>query len=251
MSRREAIEQAPWAGYHPRVRPLAPDRDPWERQPREGARAYAMFTTYRDLGPLERSLQEVSRRVGRSRQFVGRLSVRWQWVFRAEQWDAHQERLRQETLRREQEEMLRRHAAAAALALQKVILRLRGGKDRVMTAEGQPQEVPVAALNPGEMSAGDLARLADVAVKIERLSRGLPTEHAEVSGKVQHDADAIARRILQDSDASRIVADLFGVLARAAGPGPGEDGAGGVGDVRQPGAVESGAAPGRGEPRAD
>jgi hypothetical protein len=212
-----------------------------------------MFAVYRDLGPLERSLQEVSRRVGRSRQFIGRLSVRWQWVFRAEQWDAQQERLRQQALRKEQEEMLRRHAAAAALALQKVILRLRGGKDRVMTPEGQPREVPVAALHPEEMSATDLARLADVAVRIERLARGLPTEHAEVTGKVHHDADAIARLILQDPDASRIVADLFGVLARtrAAGPGPGADGAGGVGDVRQPGAVDSGAAPGGGEPRAD
>jgi hypothetical protein len=212
-----------------------------------------MFTVYRDLGPLERSQQEVARRVGRSRAFIQRLSVRWQWVFRAEQWDAHQERLRQETLRKEQEEMLRRHAAAATLALQKVILRLRGGRDRVMTPGGQLQEVPVTALHPEEMSAGDLARLADVAVRIERLARGLPTEHAEVSGKVYHDADAIAHRILQDPDASRIVADLFSVLARtrAAGPGPGEDGAGGVGDVRQPGAVDSGAAPGGGEPRAD
>jgi hypothetical protein len=123
-----------------------------------------MFTVYRDLGPLERSQQEVVRRVGRSRAFIQRLSVRWQWVFRAEQWDAHQERLRQETLRKEQEEMLHRHAAAAVLALQKVILRLQG-------------------LNPEEMSAGDLARLADVAVKIERLARGLPTEHTEVTGE--------------------------------------------------------------------
>lgn len=38
----------------------------------------------------------------------------------------------------------------------------------------------------GEISAGDLVRLADVGVKIERLSRGESTENQSVSGKVEH-----------------------------------------------------------------
>lgn len=39
----------------------------------------------------------------------------------------------------------------------------------------------------GEISAGDLVRLADVGVKIERLSRGESTENQSVSGKVEHE----------------------------------------------------------------
>jgi hypothetical protein len=184
---------------------------------------------------------------------IERLSVRWQWVFRAEQYDAYQERLRQETLRKEQEEMLRRHAAVAALAIQKVLLRLRGGRDRVVTPEGQQQEVPVEALHPEQLDAQDLARLADVAVKIERLARGLPTEHAEITGKVSgpHEADDLARRILADPRASTLLADLFATLARPEEPGPGAAGAGGVGDVREPRAVETGTPSGGGEPGAD
>jgi len=253
VSRREEIERAPWAGYHPKVRPLAADRDPWERQPGEGRVAYARFVLYRDMGPAERSLSKVAKQVGRSRAMMERLSVRWQWVFRSEQYDAHQERLRQETLRREQEEMLRRHAAVAALAIQKVLLRLRGGRDRIVTPEGQQQEVPVAALHPEHLDAQDLARLADVAVKIERLARGLPTEHAEITGKVSgpHEADDLARRILADPRASALLADLFATLARPDRPGPGAAGTGGMGDVREPGAVAIGPASGGGEPSAD
>jgi len=147
--------------------------------------------------------------------------------------------------------MLRRHAAVAALAIQKVVLRLRGGRDLIVTPEGQ-QDVPVAALHPDEMDAQDLARLADVAVKIERLARGLPTEHAEITGKVSgpNEADDLARRILADPRASALLADLFATLARPGEPGPGAAGAGGVGDVREPGAVEIGTAPGGGEPGA-
>lgn len=248
MDKREEIEKAPWAGHHPKVRPLAEDRDPWEKQPRESRKAYAAFSIYRDMGPLERSLAKVARQVGRSRGMMERLSVRWQWVFRVEQYDAHEDRLRREALRKEQEEMLRRHAGLAALAIQKVILRLRGGKDRIITAEGQQQEVPVLALHPNEMDAQDLARLADVAVKIERLARGLPTEHAEVTGKVVGaDADLIAQRIIEDPDARALVADLFTRLAERHGRGTGEVGAGGLGDVRQPGEVEAGTPPGAGQ----
>lgn len=143
---------------------------------------------------------------------------------------------------------MRRHAGLALLAIQKVILRLRGGRDRILNPDGTQTERDVFPLDPTALDAQDLARLADVAVKIERLARGLPTEHAEVTERVVGaDADLIAQRIIEDPSARALVADLFTRLAERHGRGTGEVGAGGLGDVRQPGEVEAGAPPGTGQ----
>lgn len=246
------MKDAPWVDASRRVHSLARNRDPWERQPGEGQKAYARFSIYLEMGPLARSLRAVARQVSIGLGMIERLSTRWQWVFRVEQHDGFQERQRREVLRREQDEMLRRHANLALLVLQKVVARLRGGKDRSLTPEGVQQEVPVSAMHPDELSAGDVARWADVAVRIERLARGLPTEHAEITGRVStgHETDDLARRVLSDPRATAMVADLFALLASDPGPEPGAAGASGVGDLREPAKVEDHASPGSGEPGA-
>jgi hypothetical protein len=65
----------------------------WDRQPRESARAYTAFCTYRDLG-AERSIDKAFR-VGRE-QTVLRAPRRWfrwsqvfEWARRVKAWDDH------------------------------------------------------------------------------------------------------------------------------------------------------------------
>lgn len=87
-------------------RPLAEGIDPWERQPGESRWAYAAFAIYRDMGPVARSIAKVARQAGRSGSLRRRWSTRWQWVFRSEQFDANEERLRRDAMRASQTVML-------------------------------------------------------------------------------------------------------------------------------------------------
>lgn len=130
----------------------------WERQPGESSRAYAAFCIYRDLGP-ERSLEKVRQMLDkpRTRKWLGEWSVKYKWVERAQAYDDYIEQKK----RKEQEkailEMAERHARIAMAFQQKVVERLR-------------------ELDPSDLSPKDLSTWFDIAAKIERLSRGEPTE---------------------------------------------------------------------------
>jgi len=64
---------------------------PWERQPREGERAYAAFLAYRDLGP-GRTHEATRQRLGKSPGYlkpIERWSASWDWRRRAGAWEDH------------------------------------------------------------------------------------------------------------------------------------------------------------------
>lgn len=82
------------------------DRQPWEKQPGETAKAYQAFCVYRDLG-AGRSLSIAYERTGKGRSKTGersgkteapRLWERWsskyQWVERSQAYDRHIEQIR-------------------------------------------------------------------------------------------------------------------------------------------------------------
>ena len=129
----------------------------WHRGPREGAKAYAHFSRYRDYGP-DRSIRKAVRaylespskdsqprrykshaRPGAYLRAVtwawGKLSRRHGWVERVEAYDAHQEEIRQkianeraidemerEVAEEERQRKLRREEARAARAVGRHIL---------------------------------------------------------------------------------------------------------------------------------
>ncbi|MBC7340903.1 MAG: hypothetical protein H5U02_00355 [Clostridia bacterium] len=128
----------------------------WERQKGESRKAYQAFCAYRDMGPA-RSLAKVSQQLRKSKVLLQRWSVRWSWVARAEAWDDELDRRAREAQEQARLEMVDRHARAAVAFQQRVLERL-------------------AELDPSELSPGDLVKWFDVAVKVERLSRGEPTE---------------------------------------------------------------------------
>lgn len=135
--------------------------DIWERQPGESSKAYAAFCVYRDLGP-QRSLDGARRTFERggkriSVKFLGRWSSRYNWVARCEVYDDYIERRKREEREKDILEMAERHARIAVAFQEKVAERLQ-------------------QLNPAELEPRDLSKWLDVAVKVERLSRGEPTE---------------------------------------------------------------------------
>lgn len=143
--------------------PAADDdhRKPWDRQPGESRQAHAALRAYLELGPT-RSHVAVARELGKSATLVARWSARWGWQVRTEAYDRHLDRARDAAAIAAREEMGRRHADLAMQMLDAVAQRL-------------------STLDGDRLRPADLARLVEVAVRVERLARGLP-DRVEVGG---------------------------------------------------------------------
>ena len=145
-------------------------RKPWDRRPGEGSKAYHHFCMYRDMGPMRslRQMASVPACTSVVRQ-LNRWSSKCRWVERCQAYDdylEHQRRLQQEKERREMND---RHAKIAILG-QDVAVK---GIEKLLTEVQSGQQT----LGPSE-----LARLMDVAVKVERLARGESTDIRESVG---------------------------------------------------------------------
>lgn len=161
---------------------MSEPRTRWDRQKGESRKAYADFLLYRDLG-LTRSLAEVARRSSKHVTLMIRWNKRWDWVGRSDEWDAYEQRLADEALRRQIDERAERHARTADALLGvgiKILNRLNMQLDEV-DAKGHPTQrvTPRAAL------------LAVEAIKVGRLIMGEPTERM--------DGIPVLRIIIEDS----------------------------------------------------
>jgi hypothetical protein len=145
----------------------------WDRQPGESSRAYRFFSEYRSMGP-DRSLVKLRERAkagGRSVsvRLLERWSAKMRWVMRSQRYDdylEYQDRMQQEKERRE---MHKRHAKMGMLAQSFAVRKLEKLSNRIEQDEEH-------------VSPGEVARILDVGVKVERLARGESTESHELSG---------------------------------------------------------------------
>jgi hypothetical protein len=134
-------------------------REPWERQENESVQAFEAFQLYRDMG-TERSLIKVEQKLDKSHNLIGRWSKNHKWVARVEAWTDEQDRITRENLSKGVTAMRKNHTDIATAMLVKALKAL--------------QKLPVE-----EMTPADVAKLVDVASKLERISRGEATEKTE------------------------------------------------------------------------
>jgi len=148
----------------------AEERCDWERQPRETSRSYELFCTYRNMG-VERSLRKMKASVNGSPSVrrLQLLSARWKWVDRARAYDDHLERERRIQQEKERLAMHARHAKVALLGMNVAVKGLENLLTKVQSGDGS-------------VAPGDLTRLLDTAVRVERLARGEASDSHEVSG---------------------------------------------------------------------
>ncbi|MET8679987.1 hypothetical protein ABZW18_20985 [Streptomyces sp. NPDC004647] len=126
--------------------------EPWERQSGESPQAFEAFAVYRDLGPT-RSVTKVAQELDKSRTLLGRWSKQHAWVMRATAYDREQDRVFLVEQRQARRDIARRHAKLAQAFLGKAIARLQ-------------------ALEPRELTPGELLRYFQVAAEIERRAAG-------------------------------------------------------------------------------
>jgi hypothetical protein len=130
----------------------------WNRQEGEPADAYSAFVAYCEIPPEEkRSYIAIAEKMKQPADAIEQWALRWRWALRASAYDKHLIRAEVEELKRERIKSLRKHVALARAFQNKVITRLN-------------------ALNPDELSPGDLVKWVDIAGKIERQALSEPSD---------------------------------------------------------------------------
>ncbi|WP_330435872.1 hypothetical protein OIC43_37215 [Streptomyces sp. NBC_00825] len=153
---------------------LAPDLDPWERQPNETPHKHGQLATYRDLGRT-RTLTEAAQRLTLAYGHVRNLAAQYRWRERVEAYDRHLDRQYEAMWLEERRKAAETDAKILGAAIGKLAQRL-------------------TTLNAAELSPGDFIRLMDVSMRHRRVLFGDPTETIAVTGEgtnalAQHFAD--------------------------------------------------------------
>ena len=152
--------------------------DPWERLPGETARQYECFCAYRDMRYLEkpkkpggivrpdftvrRSIRGLAEQMGVTRKSLEPMSAKFDWVARAEEYDSY---ILDCVAAQNTAQIVKMHEKHAAIAEQM----LRKATSRLLT------------IPDTDIDANAVVRMVDIGVKVERLSRGEPTENRTVT----------------------------------------------------------------------
>ncbi|MDD5140533.1 MAG: hypothetical protein PHY43_09780 [Verrucomicrobiales bacterium] len=148
---------------------------PFEKQPRESAKAFAAFSLYLSLG-AERSTREVGKQLGKSEGLIERWAAKFGWTDRVAAHGAHLAVVERVAI----EAAARGKAAEWASREQKL-------RETEWTLRGELVEAGLKVLGKfkdGSRGAtlGDVARAFEVASKLGRLATGLNTDGENTSG---------------------------------------------------------------------
>ncbi|WP_328434566.1 hypothetical protein [Streptomyces sp. NBC_00425] len=141
---------------------LAPDLDPWERQPGETPKKHGQFVTYRDIGRT-RTLTEAAQRLTLAYGHVRNLAADGRWRERVDAYDRHLDVQYQAMWLEERRKAAENDAKVLGASIGVLVQRLR-------------------TLRPEELSTGDFIRLMDVAMRHRRVLFGDPTETIVLAG---------------------------------------------------------------------
>jgi hypothetical protein len=128
----------------------------WERQAGETSKQFEAFVVYRDME--DRTLHKTAAALGKSMTPIAHWAVKRNWRFRARAWEDHLQELKLASMEQEVKDMVKRHAVIALGMTNKVAARL-------------------STFDSTALSASDMAKWLETAVKVERLSRGQPTDN--------------------------------------------------------------------------
>jgi hypothetical protein len=144
----------------------------WDQQPGETDRAFGAFTVYRAMPRYNRTIIAVSKDLGRTYSMVHIWSRKWRWLPRARAYEAWEDDRRRHAEAQAVVALNDKHGRIGAQMFRKVAQRIIGDDDN-----------KIAGLDPNQLSPYEVAKLAEVAVKLERMALGLSdTVTAKVVG---------------------------------------------------------------------
>lgn len=198
---------------------------PWERQEGESSKAFAAFVAYRDMGE-RRGYRKVVQQVGSHKSSIQCWMTQWKWQERILAYERYLDERRRRAAEKARRAMLKRHAKLAVDMQAQVTKRLK--------ALAKTGKIP-------NMTPREIAKVVDVAVKVERLSRGLPTEQIEHGGETTNRV-MIHEQCFLDVE-FRDLACRLAERAAALGASPGAVESGGAGTGGDAEAIPASAAP--------
>jgi hypothetical protein len=174
----------------------------WDRGDEEPSKSYHYFTIYRDMGPT-RALERVAKIVGVGRPALEVKSREWNWIARADQWDAHIAAVATRAQVEESEKAARQRMQAYTALLGKGLEALRG-------------------LDIEKATLAQASNAIDTAIKGMRLEADLVTNRIEY--QVQ-DARALLAQLPEDSRrrVSALIESYATTGAAASGSSPHEE----------------------------
>lgn len=144
---------------HPRKRskpaPMQAPKEIWDKQPDESALKHRLFTMYLGMGPLERTLDAVSKQSKKSINTLKQYSVKHSWVFRSAAYDGYVD-----VRTREELEQAR---------IQMAMAQYRAGGDLIRKGLEKVQATPVDSI-------GQAKELVIAGADLQRKALGEPTE---------------------------------------------------------------------------
>lgn len=136
----------------------------------ETGKAFEAFRIYRDMGD-KRSIAKVGIELGKSDKLLERWSSKYSWVERATSWDEHLDQVARSEAEKAKREMVKRHIKLS-IALQGIgAVKLTEWQKQIQAWQLDPEHNELPALSPS-----DILRLLELGIRIERLSRGEPSE---------------------------------------------------------------------------
>jgi hypothetical protein len=159
----------------------------WDMKPDEPAKAYSAFMLYRSLG-VGRKLADAAERLHVRVYVLEKLSQRFSWAFRADQWDAWALRQRSHSA----EKRVLREAELEARTISDLVRMTRILTKRTM--------LNVIRTKAASLTPQGVATLADIVVKLSRLQRGEPTDRREniarsARERVREKLDTVAKTL--------------------------------------------------------
>lgn len=152
---------------------MTPRIEPWDRLKGESAKAYGAFCIYRDIPVLERSVAAAARSMGRDYSWIKEWAKKHNWLARGEAWDQHLDEVGRRAQIVAVQEMNDRQARMASGVIHKLSQRINGDEE-----EG------VAAIDLNKLTPSDIAKMADVFGKMERIARGEETERMGIRAEI-------------------------------------------------------------------
>lgn len=153
------------------------DKQPWEMQEGESAKAFEAFTVYRDLGP-NRSFTKAGAILNKSNQLMSRWASAYKWQMRVMAWDAELDRIKRELKFKEIEDMHQRHAKHAQSIETSAMVPIQSFLKKVQKLQRTNEETDFDKMNIRDLFklVKDIAHLMPKIMDAERKSRGEPTD---------------------------------------------------------------------------